>query len=433
MTGAAPRRLVLASPIEPSGASWILNVLLELGVRVRHRPVEKNVFRSAPRSMWIDDESGARLHPSCSQIEKWMPALTLRERFHFRDDVEVDYTQDLPPKGARGDAELVFLRDPRDALLSAYKRALPPIDYDAWLALPNPRTLLDRAANWALFARAWLARRGVGLARFEDYKADDRATFDAIARHLALDVGASDVPRALAASTFEKAREGELRYRAKHPEDAQIANRAGKVGESREAPELHAASQAIEARAADVLERLGYRAGASLGAASRAPRRSRGSRISATWRSRSRPRRSRRSAPSTIRRSPRCSRSRATSTRRRSSGWASARATGASSSTLSRSSPRPRGKRCAHGSPRFGPSSPTARGVPARRAPRAGRRAPPRQKAPPTREARRAVRGPRATSSSRTRRRTSARRLARSRRCRRPRSTRCSTATPRWR
>ncbi|HEY4117216.1 MAG TPA: hypothetical protein VGM56_05150 [Byssovorax sp.] len=264
MSGAAPRRLVLASPIEPSGASWILNVLLELGVRVRHRPVEKNVFRSAPRSMWLDDESGARLHPSCSQIEKWMPALTLRERFHFRDDVEVDYTQDLPPKGAPGDAELVFLRDPRDALLSAYKRAVPPIGYDGWLALPNPRTLLDRASNWALFARAWLARPGVGVARFEDYKADDRATFDAIARHLALDVDASDVPRALAASTFEKAREGELRYRAKHPEDAQIANRAGKVGESREAPELHAASQAIEARAADVLARLGYRAGSSL-------------------------------------------------------------------------------------------------------------------------------------------------------------------------
>jgi hypothetical protein len=264
MSGAAPRRLVLASPIEPSGASWILNVLLELGVRVRHRPVEKNVFRSAPRSMWLDDESGARLHPSCSQIEKWMPALTLRERFHFRDDVEVDYTQDLPPKGARGEAELVFLRDPRDALLSAYKRAVPPIGYDGWLALPNPRTLLDRASNWALFARAWLARPGVGVARFEDYKADDRATFDAIARHLALDVDASDVPRALAASTFEKAREGELRYRAKHPEDAQIANRAGKVGESREAPELGAASQAIEARAADLLARLGYRAGASL-------------------------------------------------------------------------------------------------------------------------------------------------------------------------
>ncbi|HEY4121496.1 MAG TPA: hypothetical protein VGM56_26705 [Byssovorax sp.] len=258
------RTITIASPIEPSGASWILNVLLELGVRVRHRPVEKNVFRSAPRSMWIDDAAGARLHPSCSQIEKWMPALLERDVFAFRGDVEVDYTQDLPEAGATAEPAIVFLRDPRDAIYSAYKRLEPALAYDAWLRVPHPRTLLDRPGNWALFARAWLERPGVRALRFEDYKRDDRATFDAALDHLGLSFPSDEIARALAASTFEKAKAGEAKYRIKHPGDRQIANRAGKVGEARSEAGVAEAAQHVERRAADVLARLGYAAGAAL-------------------------------------------------------------------------------------------------------------------------------------------------------------------------
>jgi hypothetical protein len=254
------RRVVIASPIEPSGASWILNCLLELGVAMHHRPTERNVWR-AEGKMWVPDGDGVRLHPRAGVLQKWMPALA-RERFVFRGDVEIEYVQELPlAAGPPGERALLFVRDPRDAIWSAYKRQRPEMPFEAWIDLPHPRSLLARAAHWALFVRAWRARPGVATLRFEDYKRDDRATLEKALDHLAIEAGRADVERAALASTFEKAREGEARYREKHPGDAEVANRAGRVGDFRDRPELEAALASIEGRAGDLLHELGYAPG----------------------------------------------------------------------------------------------------------------------------------------------------------------------------
>ncbi len=252
-----PRRIWIASPVEPSGASWILNCLLELGIVIHHRPVERNVFRR-DGGMWIEEDGGVRLHPRAGVLAKWMPALAGKGVHRFRDDVEVIYVQEAPPAEPPAGPGLTFVRDPRDAIWSAYRRLDPEIDFAAFVGWPNHRTLLDRPANWARFVDGWLARPGVLPLRFEDYKRDDVATLARALDHLELPCSRERIEAAAAASTFERARDAEERYRREHPRDEVVANRAGRVGDYRGRPDLADGLARIEGASAANRSRLGY-------------------------------------------------------------------------------------------------------------------------------------------------------------------------------
>ena len=95
-------RVDLSSPAEPSGASWLINCLLELGIKVSHKPVVDNVWRHAeptppPDHMCRTAADGScRLHPKAQVLKKWLPVLSSIESFFFRDDIEVEHVQDLP-------------------------------------------------------------------------------------------------------------------------------------------------------------------------------------------------------------------------------------------------------------------------------------------------------------------------------------------------
>jgi hypothetical protein len=73
---APPRRIVIASPAEPSGASWLLNCLIELGIRVHHRPAAERLWRGAGQSqplLWQREGERWRLHPRAAVMGKWLP------------------------------------------------------------------------------------------------------------------------------------------------------------------------------------------------------------------------------------------------------------------------------------------------------------------------------------------------------------------------
>lgn len=262
MSDTVPRRIVVASPVEPSGSSWILNCLLELGVRVEHGPAASRLYRRRARqgqaSIWQRDGDLWRLEPRAREMGKWMPALLEREAFRFREDVWVDYVQDWPREAHRGAMAAVFLRDPRDALYSAWRHREASLDYPGWVALPNPVTLLDAAANWRFYAECWMALAGERVFLFEEYKRDDRALLAKAADLMGIDAGAEKIEAAAAASTFERAKAGEAKYRAEHPGDRRVANRAGRVGDWRDRAELAGAVAEIERVTAPVLARLGY-------------------------------------------------------------------------------------------------------------------------------------------------------------------------------
>ncbi len=259
-----PRRILVASPIEPSGASWLLNCFVELGIRVDHKPVVDRIWQGAAllpdaSRMWTMQKNGrAALNPKAAVLKKFLPALTRQADFVFRDDLSVHYVQDLPPCQIGEHSRVLMVRDPRDALYSSFRRGSPTLTFEEFLHLPHPNTLLSRSAHWALFVAAWLSLPNIHLVRFEDYKRDAEGTLRAILSALALTYTDSDIERAVQCSSFESARAAELALRDKLPFERQVANRSGKVGEGRDHPIVSPSIPEIEGATASILRMIGY-------------------------------------------------------------------------------------------------------------------------------------------------------------------------------
>lgn len=257
----APSKIYFASPIEPSGASWLINCLLALGIRVDHAPGVARLWRGGPPDpsrLWVREGEAWRLHPRAEVLGKWLPVLVTQERFHFRDDIVVEYVQDFPTEQHAGETALLFLRDPRDAIYSLYRRRQVPIEFDTFCAQLNPQTLLPAPENWQLYARSWQPLVGGRVFTFEAYKRDAVALLSRILASLDLSYSAEDIARATRASDSKQARAAEAIYRAHHPGDVEVANRAGQVGDWRTRPELEGAIARITQSCGAVMAELGY-------------------------------------------------------------------------------------------------------------------------------------------------------------------------------
>jgi len=258
----AARRVLFASPPEPCGASWLVNCLLELGVAVHYKPVVDRVWRTTtprpgPEAMWRVEGGEHRLHERAHELRKWLPVLSRVPSLRFRDDVVVDYVQDLAtPADARRHV-IFFVRDPRDAIHSMYRRQGPRMSFEEFVAFPDARTLLDRIDLWNLRACAWSDLERVRVFRFEDYKEDAEDTLTRALQWLEIETTREERLRAVAESTYEKARAAEERYRATRPLPGAVANRAGRVGEWRERGLAEFGAE-VENRAAAGLARCGY-------------------------------------------------------------------------------------------------------------------------------------------------------------------------------
>ncbi|MFT5429435.1 MAG: hypothetical protein ACI9OJ_000106 [Myxococcota bacterium] len=245
-------QILLSSPREPSGVTWLINCFLELGIRC---------FRGSSNAMWEETSGRSSLRPREAQLQRWLPALGRHAKtgFAFRTDVEVLWHHDWPDWRHRG-RTLYFVRDPRDALYSRYRRDDPDLSFHEYANTLDSYSLLDRADTWTLFTRCWLAKPGAIVCRFEDYKQDAAET---LANALeALELAYSDrlIEHAVEFSSFQHARAAEQAYLRDHPDEANVViNRSGKVGAS---GDLEGADALImprfATRSSDLMARLGY-------------------------------------------------------------------------------------------------------------------------------------------------------------------------------
>ena len=245
----ASRTVYLPSPREPSGATWLINCLLELGVRT---------FRYSPGGMWRHDRGRWLLNSHERLLCKWLPALSDHESFDFRDDVEVQWMHEWRSEKYVDSQIIYFVRDPRDALYSRYRREAPQLSFAEFAAFPDARTLLDKIVNWKLFNEGWLSHPRLTVVRFEDYKADAARTLRLVLDAMGLQYGPADIVRAVRNSTYDRAAAAERAYRAEHPEDTQIINRSGLPMEWQTGRIDRDVVARIESLCAGLLERLGY-------------------------------------------------------------------------------------------------------------------------------------------------------------------------------
>jgi hypothetical protein len=246
------KKIFLISPREPCGASWLINCLLVLGIKTYRSTVEGE--------MWIKDGGRFFLNPHEMALKKWLPVLSEVETFRFREGVEVEWAHIWPTRFTAGAKVVYFIRDPRDALFSRYRRESPDVTFREFLDFPDSQTLLDKVDTWCLFNEAWLQQQDLLICRFEDYRLDARATLQAVLDGIGVVADPAAIDEAVLRSGYERAAAAEKRYRAANPWDTQIINRASQVGSWKD-PSLRSEMADITERCRYLLTRFGYAAG----------------------------------------------------------------------------------------------------------------------------------------------------------------------------
>jgi hypothetical protein len=199
------------------------------------------------------------LHPRASALQKWLPILSREETLTFRAAPPILHIQRLPRREESQQQIILFVRDPRDALHSLYRRTQPELSWNEYIHWPQAETLLGAIDYWRLFIECWSDFRSVFIGRFEDYKANATTLLKQILDVLQVTCSPGEIARAVENSSYAAAAEAEKRYRESHPHDRQVANRGGKVGEWETLDDLQPTFVDIEHRANHLLQRLGYR------------------------------------------------------------------------------------------------------------------------------------------------------------------------------
>ena len=251
----------LASPELPCGAGWLANCLIELGI-----PAWKP-WNADDRADW-HDLGGGRFRYSLpgSPWSRVLPALVDGREFAFRLGQAVRVHHVWPTAYPRADRSVFFVRDPRDALYSAWRRAVAsggaePSDegFAAFCRSPFFHYPIARADYLLVFLRVWraaLAEHGGTIVRLEDYRGDAAATLASTLAVLGIEASDAEIARAAEASSVERLQAAERRM----IEAGVVATRVVR-GEppGEHARRLGARERAmLDAKFADVAAWLGY-------------------------------------------------------------------------------------------------------------------------------------------------------------------------------
>ncbi len=227
---AKKRKVIIASPREPCGATWLINCFLELRILT---------YRTGDwRNMWNKEGAHFLLKPEEDILKKWLPSLSARVSFPFSEDLQVEWVHEWPSNRFETDQIVYFLRDPRDALYSRYKREAPNMSYHDYVNFLDPQSLLDKAETNAVFTRLWMQHPRCRVFTFEQYKADPASTLRKILEFIGVAASEPEIASALSASTAEKAAQAEKywndRVRERETvagsEIGQVVNQGGIVG-----------------------------------------------------------------------------------------------------------------------------------------------------------------------------------------------------------
>lgn len=243
-------RIILASPREPCGATWLINCLLLLGIKT---------YRTGPegQAMWLEGANGWILDRRENLLRQWLPALSQQQHFIFCDQVEVQWLHEWPTEADWSSRVLYFIRDPRDAFYSRYCREGASLPFSEYLAFPDAFSLLDKIDHWRAFNESWLDHPNLKILKFEDYKADAFQLLRQTIDWIGISVSEEALCYAVNNSSFEKAAEAERDYLKTFGSD-QIINRSGKPGEWRSLNhQAHAISDVTE-RCSSMLRYFGY-------------------------------------------------------------------------------------------------------------------------------------------------------------------------------
>ncbi len=202
------RKFQIVSPPFACGVAWLVNALIALDI--------KTTYADFGNAHWEKGEDGWSISPKIAEHLKWhLPVLHAQEKFMFPDDIDIRWEHRLDFASAP-QPTIVFVRDPRDAIFSLYRRNYANnIGFIPYLNRPDewPHHFpglfqLPPFETYAYFSQYWqgMARHmPVKLVRFEDVKQHPEQTLDSVLEFIGVNRSKEAIKRAVTSSGFESA------------------------------------------------------------------------------------------------------------------------------------------------------------------------------------------------------------------------------------
>lgn len=259
------KRFHLISAPFSCGISWMVSVLMELGIRTTHAEP-----RRYPNGFWrpLDDGSGADaiVPEGVEHMRYYLPVLQERNAFRFPEDIEVLWEHRLDFARHPDRPVILFARDPRDAIRSLYLRNYLHFEWMEYLRRPDrwqdhfPEMFdLPPTETWAAWHAMWMGLSSlvpVKLIRFEDTRVDPiRAVQDVLAV-LGVQRPVDAIRKAVENSSLDRTRAAMERAEAETGVKFRVVRR-GKVEEWRETFDEEAL-RVFGGPAAEWMRTLGY-------------------------------------------------------------------------------------------------------------------------------------------------------------------------------
>ena len=194
----------------PCGTSWLASTLLECDCPIWN---PWNVDMSLEWK-YLGGTAYEYFYPG-NPWSRVLPGLVTGRKFDFRTILVPRFSHATPGHWPLAERLVIFVRDPRDALYSAWRRSqkLQPdiAPFVDWLQHIDPTWGVPRCAAYLLHLATWkhyaeLSNTPHLVIRFEDVKADARAEFRRVQDFLPDALNSLPEPqieRALSMSTFE--------------------------------------------------------------------------------------------------------------------------------------------------------------------------------------------------------------------------------------
>jgi hypothetical protein len=258
-----PQEFQIVSAPMPSGITWLVNVLLELGIKTSHQGLNNgdNHWKTA-------DNNEHQIIPTVREHLKWhLPILRNKDTFKFEDNLEVRWEHRLD-FASKPIPTILFTRDGRDAVYSQYCRHYEDkLSFDEFLKRQDiwPHHFPDMfglpaAETWALFNLYWLEMAKITphrVVRFEDTKTNPLKAIQEVLQFLGVQRSRADMLDAIEASSSKKFKEQERLAAQNSGEALRGNNRKGKPYEWKEHYN-ETQIRAFEGLANEALYKLGY-------------------------------------------------------------------------------------------------------------------------------------------------------------------------------
>ncbi|MEZ0373472.1 MAG: sulfotransferase domain-containing protein [Candidatus Sericytochromatia bacterium] len=230
---------IVSAPM-PSGVTWLINCLLELGIRTTNSGMG-----------WAETPGGSRMEPEDlrDNLRWFLPVLENQDLFRFREEIEVFWDHRLQVALYPARKTVLMVRDPRDAAYSQFRRLShqglyreSEADLLTFLAQPMswqkyfPQLFdlppADTLAYYNLYVRHQVPPEHLLTLRFEDCKRDPLGQLTRVLDFFACPCGRAEMLTAIAKSDFRQA-QAALERRKARTGLSHLAHRTGRVEEWR--------------------------------------------------------------------------------------------------------------------------------------------------------------------------------------------------------